>query len=258
MELLRFKLYLFTYSKRCAQRKNFLGGNFHAKISARRNFIYFSTWELNISNQSAYKKLHSCETLMVRIVNDLLIASDEEKATVVMLLDLSAAFDTVDHTKLLSILKHEIGLEGNALSWFKSFLCGRCQKVRIGDCESVEIIIKFGVPQGSVLGPVLFNIYVRSLYNTVQALKFAVHGFADDHQICKPFSPEKQHGILACELPRCFQEITNWMNKHYLQLNPGKTEVIVFGTPSVLHKIKIHGTFINPSICIRFVSSAVV
>ena len=230
-------------------------GKLIERIVLKRLNVHLDANKLNISNQSAYKKLHSCETLMVRIVNDLLIASDEEKATVVMLLDLSAAFDTVDHTKLLSILKHEIGLEGNALSWFKSFLCGRCQKVRIGDCESVEIIIKFGVPQGSVLGPVLFNIYVRSLYNTVQALKFAVHGFADDHQICKPFSPEKQHGILACELPRCFQEITNWMNKHYLQLNPGKTEVIVFGTPSVLHKIKIHGTFINPSICIRFVSS---
>ena len=230
-------------------------GKLIERIVLKRLNVHLDANKLNISNQSAYKKLHSCETLLVRIVNDLLIASDSDKATVVMLLDLSAAFDTVDHTKLLSILKHEIGLGGNAWLWFKSFLCGRCQKVRIGDCESVEIIIKFGVPQGSVLGPVLFNIYVRSLYNTVQSLKFSVHGFADDHQIYKPFSPKQQHSVLVHDLPRCFQEITEWMSKYYLQLNPGKTEVIIFGPPSVLHKIKIHGSFIKPSICIRFVSS---
>ena len=84
-----------------------------------------------------------------------------------MLLDLSAAFDTVDHIKLLHILRREIGIDGTALNWFASFLQGRCQKVRVEGFESTEIIIKFGVPQGSVLGPVLFNIYIRSLYNSV-------------------------------------------------------------------------------------------
>ena len=74
-----------------------------------------------------------------------------------MLLDLPAAFDTVDHNKLLNILKYEIELEGKALNWFRSFLCGRCQKVRVEGYESVEILIKFGVPQGYVLGPVLFK-----------------------------------------------------------------------------------------------------
>ena len=77
---------------------------------------------LQIPFQSAYKKYHSTETLLIRIVNDLLITIDENKATVVMLLDLSAAFDTVDHNKLLIILKYEIGLEGEALNWFRSFV----------------------------------------------------------------------------------------------------------------------------------------
>ena len=88
---------------------------------------------LKIPFQSAYKKYHSTGTLLIRIVNDLLITIDENKATVhvVRLLDLSAAFDTVDHNKLLNILKYEIGLEGEALNWFRSFLCGRCQKVRV-------------------------------------------------------------------------------------------------------------------------------
>ena len=76
---------------------------------------------LNISYQSGYKKHHSTETLLVRIVNDILVASDEGSATIVMLLDLSAAFDTVDHQKLLHILKQEIGIDGIALKWFTSF-----------------------------------------------------------------------------------------------------------------------------------------
>ena len=119
---------------------------------------HLDSYNLDIPFQSAYKKCHSTETLLVRIVNDLLIATDENKATIVMLLDLSAAFDTIDHDKLLNILKYEIGIRGKALQWFESFVHGRCQKIRIGNVESAEIIIKFGVPQGSVLGPVLFNL----------------------------------------------------------------------------------------------------
>ena len=86
---------------------------------------------LQIPFQSAYQKHHSTETLLIRIVNDLLITVDENKATVVMLLDLSAAFDTFDHNKLINILKYEIGLEDEALNRLRSFICGRCQKIRV-------------------------------------------------------------------------------------------------------------------------------
>ena len=233
----------------------FIGKLIERIVLSRLN-EHMETNNLNINNQSGYKKQHSTETLLIRIVNDLLIASDEEKATVVMLLDLSAAFDTVDHNKLLQILKEEIGIDGNAFKWFKSFVTGRCQKVKIGESESLEIVIKFGVPQGSVLGPVLFNIYIRSIYSTVEAKSFSVHGFADDHQIYKSFSAAKEYQVLVEELPACFQSIEQWMSEHYLQLNPGKTEIIVFGSKSVLSKLELQGVFITSSICVKLVPTA--
>ena len=226
------------------------------RVVLRRLNKHMSDNNLNIPHQSAYKKFHSCETVLIRIVNDVLIASDENKATVLMLLDLSAAFDTVYHPKLFSILKNEIGIDGIALSWFKSFLSGRCQKVKINSYESEEIIIKFGVPQGSVLGPVLFNIYIRSIYKTVLDCNFLVQGFADDHQIYRSFNHQEEFQILVRDLPACFLQIEKWMASHYLQLNSGKTEIIVFAKNNVLSKIDIHGTFIKPSTCIRFVSTA--
>ena len=111
-------------------------GKLVERVVLRRLNDHLSKNNLNIINQSGYKKNHSTETLLVRIVNDLLIASSESKATVVMMLDLSAAFDTVDHHKLLDILKTELGIHGTALEWFRSFLIRRCQKVKINDEES--------------------------------------------------------------------------------------------------------------------------
>ena len=173
-----------------------------------------------------------------------------------MLLDHSAAFDIVHHPKLIKMPKDEIGIRVTAFKWFDSFICGRCQKVKIQDHESEEIIIKFGVPQGSVLGPVLFNIYIRSIYQTIEDTKFIVHGFADDHQVYKSFVKEQEYKILVKELPSCFAEIENWMASHYLQLNAGKAEINVFAKPSLLSDLKIHGTFLTPSTSVRFVSTA--
>ena len=211
---------------------------------------------LNISHQTGYKKNHSTETLLVTLVNDLLIASDQNSATVVMLLDLSAAFDTVDHNKLLQILELEIGIKGTALKWFRSFISGRCQRVKIHGFESEEIIIKFGVPQGSVLGPILFNIYIRSIYSSVTSKSFNIHGFADDHQVYKSFKPDNEYKVLCTDLPKCFQDIEQWMTEHYLQLNPGKTEITIFGTKKVFSELEINIVFLKSSVCIRTVQVA--
>jgi len=104
---------------------------------------------------------HSTETTLVKITNDLLIASDKGLVSVLVLLDLSAAFDTIDHQILLQRLDHLIGLKGSALSWFKSYLSDRFQFVHVHDESSSRTKVCFGVPQGSVLGLILFTLDSR-------------------------------------------------------------------------------------------------
>ena len=228
-------------------------GKIIERVVLRRLNEHLSNNNLHCPEQSAYKKNNSTETLLIRIWNDLLIATDERKATVVMLLDLSAAFDTVDHGLLLRILKKEIGLRGTVLSWFESFLTGRSQRVRLGFATSEEIMIKFGVPQGSVLGPVLFNLYIRSIYKCVQALGFNIFGYADDHQVLKTLTVTSQGSVLAYDLNLCFQSIKSWMTKYYLQLNDSKTQFIVFGSGRILKEIQIKGVNLSSGAAIRFI-----
>jgi len=230
-------------------------GKIIERIVLKRLNQHMSLNNLHCPDQSAYKKNHSTETLLIRIWNDLLVATDEKKATVVMLLDLSAAFDTVDHRLLLKILKDEIGLRGVALLWFESFLTGRAQRIRLGNVTSDEILIKFGVPQGSVLGPVLFNLYIRSIYGCVKNLGFNISGYADDHQVFKSFGTTSQGMVLIYDLDRCFQEIKRWMSRYYLQLNDGKTQIIVFGSTNILKEIQINGINTSSGTTVRFIST---
>ena len=127
---------------------------------------------LHCPSQHGYKKHHSTETLLLELIDDILVGFERNSATIVLLIDLSAAFDTIDTGRLLKILYHEIGISGVALNWFKSYLTKRKQKVKIGNCTSSSCHVEFGVPQGSVLGPVLFNIYIRSLSAVFNALRF--------------------------------------------------------------------------------------
>ena len=227
-------------------------GKIIERVVLRRLTRHMSENNLHCEEQSAYKKNNSTETLLIKVSNDLLIASDERTATVVMLLDLSAAFDTVDHDLMLKILENEIGLKGTVLDWFRSFLKGRSQRIRIGSDLSEEIEIRFGVPQGSVLGPVLFNIYIRSIYCFIRKMHFKVVGYADDHQIYKSFSTHHQHTVLSELIKQCFAAIKKWMNQYYLKLNDDKTQIIIFGSSRILQKIKMTGVNIAEGIPIQF------
>lgn len=182
----------------------------------------------HIPNQSGYKPKHSCETLLLRVTNDILVNMDNSKCSIMLLLDLSAAFDTVDHSVLLHLLWSELGFRGNVFQWFVAFLGGRRQAVNVDGHKSSFEKNNYGVPQGSVVGPFLFNIYIRNFIKIMQEKGFVIHGYADDHQILLSFQIDFQIAAIRNTIPNCLDFIASWMNKHFLKLNPTKSQVIIF------------------------------
>ena len=141
-------------------------------------------------SQSAYRQFHSTETALLKVQNDILINMDNEEVTLLVMLDMSAAFDTIDHNILIDILKNDFGVVDSALQWFRSYLANRKQQVVIDRCKSSEFMVATGVPQGSCLGPVLFLLYVSGLSEIISKHLPCHHTFADDTQLYHSFKPQ--------------------------------------------------------------------
>ena len=161
------------------------------------------------------------------------------RATV--LLDLSSAFDTVDHQVLLRRLEVTFGISGSALHWFRSYLADRSQRVSVNGSYSEEFAIPYGVPQGSCLGPILFTIYSSKLFEVVKRHLPDIHAYADDTQLYISFKPDSSVGELEAvnALQNCIADIKTWMNVDKLKLNDNKSEFIIIGTRAQLDKINI-------------------
>ena len=151
--------------------------------------------------QSAYRAYHSTETAVLKVLAYILRAFDTGDVAVLTLLDLSAAFDTVDHVTLLRRLEVSYGLHSHMLGWFQSYLDGRTQYVRRGTDFSTVTLLLNGVPQGSVLGPILFVLYTADM-RLVDKYQLRPHLYADDTQIygsCHPSAASQlQERVSAC------------------------------------------------------------
>ena len=161
-------------------------------------------------------------------MNDLLWEADTQKVILKGFLDLSAAFDTVDHCILLHQLEKMFRIEDKALDWFRSYLTGRTQSVVIGDCESHKKALECCVPQGSGLGPDLCRKYTLPCGIIIRMFHILFHMYADDTQLYKSIDPsnfENQKQI-AEQLHLCTSEITNWMSNNRLKLSEEKTRVL--------------------------------
>ncbi|XP_078799361.1 uncharacterized protein LOC144990211 [Oryzias latipes] len=177
--------------------------------------------------QSGFRPHHSTETALVRVSNDLLLASEKGLLSILVLLDLSAAFDTIDHGILLHRLEQDIGIRGSALQWFKSYLSERYQFVNVNGHSSQCTQVNYGVPQGSVLGPILFTLYMLPLGNIIRKHSINFHCYADDTQLYLSMKPDQNDQIE--KVNACISDIKTWMTINYLLLNPEKTEVIIQG-----------------------------
>ena len=129
-----------------------------------------------------------------------------------------------------------LGITGNALNWFASYLSDRSQMVKIDQFVSQPVKLKHGVPQGSVLGPILFPMYITPLKDIIQKHGISYHSYADDTQLYLNFRPGVDINNVCSRLEECISDIKLWMLSNKLKLNDEKTEVLLLGSPYFLKK----------------------
>jgi hypothetical protein len=188
--------------------------------------------------QSAYRPNHSTETALLATLDSVYHAADKSKATILVALDQSAAFDMIDHDLFLSRLKTSFGIDGLALQWVKSYITERTQRVTIGTSTSDISPCTMGVPQGSVLGPMFFTLFISPIAQIFSRYNISHQQFADDTQLYISVSP----GECIVNIEQCTKTLESWFCQNGLCLNPNKSESILLGTaqrlknmPSISH-----------------------
>jgi len=199
---------------------------------------HMDTHQLSLPLNSAYKALHSTETALLKVQTDIATSIGNGDVTLLVMLDLSAAFDTIDHQVLRETLVSDFGVTGKVLSWIMSYLSDRSQQVLIENVMSEPVKLKYGVPQGSCLGPILFTLYLSGLYKTIERHLPQVHGYADDNQLYLTFKPGEDSERVALEaMEACVHDVRSWMIHNKLKINDSKTEFIILGTKHSLSHV---------------------
>ena len=205
------------------------------RIVVRQLSEYLAANSLLPKLQSEFRRHHSTESALLRVLSDLFTATDRGEVSLLALLDVSAAFDTVDHSILLDRLSISYGVAGSVFDWMRSFIVDRTQTVHYGGQKSQCVELRSGVAQGLVLGPLLYVLYTAEIQKLVQSLGFNVHLYADDtqfHGSCK----SSDAADLAARSMCVISAVKDWMSSNRLRLNTDKTQFIWLGTSHFLGK----------------------
>ena len=182
--------------------------------------------------QSAYKADHSTETALLCIQNDILKVLDSNKAMFLVMLDLSAAFDTLDHSTMLRRLQNQFGIHNTALKWFTSYFHNRTSHVTVSGADSDVSHIHLGIPQGSVIGPLTFIMYLSPVGDIIRQHSIKYHTYADDIKIYMDFDPSipNEAECALFRLSNCITDVQNGLIANKLLLNKDKTECLRHST----------------------------
>lgn len=186
---------------------------------------FFRSYQILSPTQSGFRPLHSTSTALIKVTDDIYRACDLGQSSCLILLDFSKAFDTLDHNVLFTKLNF-FGLGATSLNFLKSYLQGRSQRVMVGNSASEYLAIKNGVPQGSILSPLLFSIYTSDFAKFLK--KCSSHQYADDSQIYYSFFP-KDINYASLAINEDLEAISDYSKAHALVLNTSKTQMLIFG-----------------------------
>ena len=220
---------------------------------------HFTEHNLLPKHQNAYRKHFSTETAILNICDNIWTNMENSKLTSIICLDLSVAFDTVNHSILLEVMRNYFGITDMALDWISHYLRNRKFSVHIDSFSSNTKTINFSVPQGSILGPTLFNCYVSTLMEIIpENDENFGSGYADDHALINTFHPEDTD--ISSKLVSNISYIKDWMNRNQLKMNDAKTEFIVFGSKhqvqrNDLKSLNIDDTTIRAKFVIKFLGA---
>ena len=201
------------------------------RVSHNQVMDCFTRNKLLSDAQFGFRKGHSTTSCIMNLLNDIYISMDNKQVTGVVFLDLKKAFDTVDHGVLLRKL-HMYGLDANSVAWFNSYLSGRYQQTKVNGSLSKSRHMSHGVPQGSILGPLLFIIYINDLSTYLSETKTSL--YADDTAIyCSSVSAVEVVLSLRMDLSM----VTEWLRANKLTLNTSKTKYMFIGSKPLVSKI---------------------
>ena len=194
---------------------------------------YLSTHNILSTFQSGFRKGHNTTTSLVKVTDDIRFAMDRKEVTLLTLFDFSKAFDCVHHELLLTKLAN-IGVAELAIRWFSSYLSNRCQQVVFNNSISSWIDMSIGVPQGSVLGPLMFSIYINDISASFEHSSH--HMYADDLQMYKHFLSKDAAHAIDC-INSDISNLVTYSEDHNLTLNVSKTQLILIGYKKLLSKM---------------------